>query len=389
MEAKHVFACLTGISYFFLSIASAQAPGGVADGKWITPFGGMITYAGGEIVLSGQGDPVIAIFDSNLPDSYSITGETLISSQYAGFILAYDNAGQTFVSVYSSGGDAEFWTNKQRTRTSVGRLPLTWSKNAWNGFSIQKRGATVLLSIGQSKTQIIIPNDRTGTKFGLIGYYGASVRVKNIKITLGNTEGAAVLVDSAGKSDTLPPSPPSATETLPVMTPQRLAPKGIYYLLQQVSIPTDSGVVGLKPGTLVKQIGESNGKLKVKSDDHEFEVERFLLTNDLDIAAAAANRDAQSQNAVRAYLKKQQDASAGQQEAQQQNAQQQLADQNERAKQERAKRIAEIRTQIAAIHQSLSRTTGGPKFLRNDQLERLTTLQKELSRLGVAGAALE
>ena len=97
-----------------------------------------------------------------------------------------------------------------------------------------------------------------------------------------------------------PVSQVSANPSLP-SAPRRLAPDGVFYLLKNVSVTTDSGVMGFAPGTRVDRVGESDGKLKVKAGDQEFEVDKSSVTNDLDIAALAARQDNQSQAALAAW----------------------------------------------------------------------------------------
>jgi hypothetical protein len=80
----------------------------------------------------------------------------------------------------------------------------------------------------------------------------------------------------------------------PKPTPVRhLAPEGTYYLLQFVSITTPSGIVGLPPGTKITALARDETSFKVSdADDHAFLVAQSQITNDLDLAAAAARRDA-------------------------------------------------------------------------------------------------
>ena len=86
----------------------------------------------------------------------------------------------------------------------------------------------------------------------------------------------------------------AATAMAPKPTPIRhLAPEGTYFLLQFVSITTPSGVVGLPPGTKITALAKDETSFKVSdADDHAFLVTQPQITNDLDLAAAAARRDA-------------------------------------------------------------------------------------------------
>ena len=76
------------------------------------------------------------------------------------------------------------------------------------------------------------------------------------------------------------PLPASPTETA-----KRLAPTGVYYVVQGFSITTDEGVKGVRPGTKVTLIKDGGASLRVSDGPQEFDVRRELLTNDLDLAA--------------------------------------------------------------------------------------------------------
>lgn len=80
--------------------------------------------------------------------------------------------------------------------------------------------------------------------------------------------------------------------TRPVVNAQRLAPPGVYFLVQRLSLTTDHGIIALSEGTRVRLIRENGSTMRVTTGTDEFEVERDTLTNDLDIAEAVARRDA-------------------------------------------------------------------------------------------------
>jgi hypothetical protein len=90
-------------------------------------------------------------------------------------------------------------------------------------------------------------------------------------------------------------NPASATPMVTSKPPRvrHLAPEGSYFLLQFVSITTQFGVVGLPPGTRITRVAH-RGELFDVSDanDHVFQVTESQITNDVDLAAAAARRDA-------------------------------------------------------------------------------------------------
>src|SRR5205823_5470830 len=74
---------------------------------------------------------------------------------------------------------------------------------------------------------------------------------------------------------------------------------GTYFLLQFVSITTPSGVVGLPPGTKITALARDKTSFKVSdADDHAFFVTQSQITNDHDLAAAAARRDTALQSQI-------------------------------------------------------------------------------------------
>jgi hypothetical protein len=68
--------------------------------------------------------------------------------------------------------------------------------------------------------------------------------------------------------------------------PERIAPDGTYFLLERVSVKSESGISSLSPGTRVEKIGETALAVRVKSGEYEFEVAPEKLTNSLDTADA-------------------------------------------------------------------------------------------------------
>jgi hypothetical protein len=97
-----------------------------------------------------------------------------------------------------------------------------------------------------------------------------------------------------------PPAPSTVVESTPP-PPKRLAPAGVYYLLERVSITTDGGIAGLPPGTGVKLLSQNGTELKVTDGSHEFTVNQPQVTNDLDVALAAVHQDQQNQNSLAAW----------------------------------------------------------------------------------------
>lgn len=107
-----------------------------------------------------------------------------------------------------------------------------------------------------------------------------------------------------------PPAPPPAAVAAPVATPvptaaviaeapaepsKNLAPPGTFYVIQRVSITTDSGITGIAPGTRVTMVSPGP-PMRVTDGQNQFDVQPEQVTNDLDIAARVyyADRNAQA-----------------------------------------------------------------------------------------------
>lgn len=108
---------------------------------------------------------------------------------------------------------------------------------------------------------------------------------------------APVVVAAASPSPAAAPAMPTAqplvqtpTRPAPAATPdtRRLAPPGVFYLLNRISVTTDSGVVGVAAGTQLLLLEKlEDGGLKVTDGPEDFVVAPSEVTNDLDSAARA------------------------------------------------------------------------------------------------------
>lgn len=162
---------------------SAISAGSASITGWHRAIDGVVTTNAGEVTLSGPGDPAVAVLDQPLTEDYTATGEVLISRQYAGFVLGFEDTSRTFVSVYASGNSSEYWKNADRARTSFGRVQLAWPNKTWAKFVIQKVGSQVRITVDSSEATIELPADRRGSKFGLIEYYGSTIQLRNFQVT--------------------------------------------------------------------------------------------------------------------------------------------------------------------------------------------------------------
>jgi len=74
------------------------------------------------------------------------------------------------------------------------------------------------------------------------------------------------------------------------------------YLLEYVSLKSDNGVIGFAPGARLRLIEDKGDTIVVSDGRTKLEVAEDKLTNDLDIAALAANQDAEGQQQLADYL---------------------------------------------------------------------------------------
>jgi hypothetical protein len=88
------------------------------------------------------------------------------------------------------------------------------------------------------------------------------------------------------------PAPQAQVSPTPPL--RHLAPAGIYFLVQRVSITTDSGVFGDPPGTKVTMV-TPGPPMQVTDGPNQFEVLPSQVTNDLDVAGQAYYADQRAQ----------------------------------------------------------------------------------------------
>ena len=108
------------------------------------------------------------------------------------------------------------------------------------------------------------------------------------------------------------PTPSAAPAATP---PKRLAPQGVFFLRERVSVVTDDAIVGVNAGAKVLMLERlENGNLKVTDGPDDFDVSPEMLTNDLDLAEMIVRRDQAAQQAL-ALRKQQQRLQLQQQQA--------------------------------------------------------------------------
>ncbi len=68
----------------------------------------------------------------------------------------------------------------------------------------------------------------------------------------------------------------------------RTAPPGFFYMLERVSMKTDSGIVAVIPGEEVRLMQRmSKGRLRITTGKYDFEVKESQVTRDYDLAQFA------------------------------------------------------------------------------------------------------
>lgn len=90
-----------------------------------------------------------------------------------------------------------------------------------------------------------------------------------------------------------------ATPTPPPATPApELAPPGVFYLITAVSVETSDGILGLKPGQLLREVRSG----VYRADNNEVTLRPEQVTNDLAIARRFAAQDQLNQAAIQQRL---------------------------------------------------------------------------------------
>jgi len=126
---------------------------------------------------------------------------------------------------------------------------------------------------------------------------------------------------------------------------KHIAPEGIYFLLERISITTDSGVIADVPGTKVTLEKDNGTTLAVTDGSNHFDVSNTQITNDLDVAARYSSAQAAQGTALAAWTQEQKRAGAA---ADQQHVQQLDAANKQ---QEKNAAIVALQSQLSALSQ--------------------------------------
>ncbi len=82
-------------------------------------------------------------------------------------------------------------------------------------------------------------------------------------------------------------TPAPAPAPAPEPAPKRLAPQGVYYAIQRISVTTDEGIRSIAIGAGVKLVRENGPQLVLNDGKSDFTATRTQVTNDLDEAEKA------------------------------------------------------------------------------------------------------
>jgi hypothetical protein len=84
-----------------------------------------------------------------------------------------------------------------------------------------------------------------------------------------------------------------------------LAPEGVFFLMERVSVASQYGVTGIAPGTRVRLVEDRGTTFRVSDGNTTFDVSTEKLTDDIDLGALVARSDAQSQQLLADYVQRQ------------------------------------------------------------------------------------
>ena len=125
------------------------------------------------------------------------------------------------------------------------------------------------------------------------------VSAAGLGLLFGGPSAAFLTRAAAQAADASPAAAPSQTDA----KGRHLAPHGTLYILSYVSVTTNTGVEGFVPGQEVQVVSADHAKhmLLVTDGKAQVEVSPAKLTNDIDIAALARQKDQANQAQIAAY----------------------------------------------------------------------------------------
>jgi hypothetical protein len=116
------------------------------------------------------------------------------------------------------------------------------------------------------------------------GYVGWTVYQD--KLAKQTEPSAETATTTTGDSSAPTSANPSKGESPPrAPAEKRIAPPGVYYMLDRVTVEHSNGIAAAVPGNQVKLMQrKGNGVVKVTTGQFDFEVKESQLTNDIDLA---------------------------------------------------------------------------------------------------------
>ena len=123
----------------------------------------------------------------------------------------------------------------------------------------------------------------------------ASCKQPTVENTANEERPAMPAVAPPAVESTAPAAPPVAAQPAAPPAPPTLAPEGVFFLTQAVTVETSDGIAGLPRGT--KVVRQPDGSFI--GGGHTVRLRPEQMTNDLALAARLANSDAAAQAALR------------------------------------------------------------------------------------------
>ncbi len=153
---------------------------------------------------------------------------------------------------------------------------------------------------------------RFAVVIGFLTLYGCDQRSEQMDTppTSGNVEAIATPTSTPPPPPVPSPTPiptPTPPETPPPTPAARLAPEGVFYVVEAFSVTTNDGIHGFPKGKRVDLVGATGETMTVTDGTHVVEKPAAFFTNDLDLTdAILANNTAAAQTRHQANLQTQQ-----------------------------------------------------------------------------------
>lgn len=174
-------------------------------------------------------------------------------------------------------------------------------------------------------TYILLERVSVTTDAGVNGI-AAGTKVKEVSITAtgmlvtdGKNQFEITPAQATNDLDRAARSIPGFSKAAFAATPNphpHIAPEGTYFLLETISVTTDSSIVGISAGTKVTFVSATPKGMMVTDGTTQFEVNASQVTNDMDAAKQALKADAAAQARLAGFIQQQQTLAAQQRLAQ-------------------------------------------------------------------------